>query len=463
MARGAFWTIIVDDQPTAFRAPVREDLLPTLKQLHRQHPTAVIKWFQRGRLWETPGDAMDASKPPRRRGELAPGRRAQGPARPVQGAARREAGALGVAGRRRTRAVDEGRQTLQRRTANAAATGTGHREREPADVQRAPTGPTGDRPAWKPREIGRRTPRERQARVETEGRRRAERRGPTRVEAERRPADAAIGRRGSPGRIGRRTPNAERRTPRDRPAWKPRGDDRAAPTADGQARVEAEGRSADRRPAGVEAEGRWPIGDRGRGRRGSPRRIGAANAERRTPNADGRPAWKPKGDRRAERPERQARLEAEGRSAHGDRPAWKPKGDRPTTPATKPACRRKPAWKPKAIGRDAARTPRRQARMEAEGRPPSRRPPAGSPKGDRPAWKPKADRPNAEGRPRSSAPRGDWRGDRAGRDATPRAVARQPRLRRRRARGVLANCRRPIARGRRTMTSLVDRATVARP
>ena len=33
MARGAFWTIIVDDQPTAFRAPFREDLLPTLKQL----------------------------------------------------------------------------------------------------------------------------------------------------------------------------------------------------------------------------------------------------------------------------------------------------------------------------------------------------------------------------------------------------------------------------------------------
>ena len=68
MARGAFWTIIVDDQPTAFRAPVREDLLPTLTQLQRQHPTAVIKWFQRGRLWETPGDAMDASKPPRRPG-----------------------------------------------------------------------------------------------------------------------------------------------------------------------------------------------------------------------------------------------------------------------------------------------------------------------------------------------------------------------------------------------------------
>ena len=73
MARGAFWTIIVDDQPTAFRAPVREDLLPTLKQLQRQHPNAVIKWFQRGRLWETPGDAMDASKPPRRGPDWRPG------------------------------------------------------------------------------------------------------------------------------------------------------------------------------------------------------------------------------------------------------------------------------------------------------------------------------------------------------------------------------------------------------
>jgi hypothetical protein len=73
MARGAFWTIIVDDQPTAFRAPVREDLLPTLKQLQRQHPTAVIKWFQRGRLWETPGDAMDATKPPRRGDSWRPG------------------------------------------------------------------------------------------------------------------------------------------------------------------------------------------------------------------------------------------------------------------------------------------------------------------------------------------------------------------------------------------------------
>ena len=79
MARSAFWTIIVDDQPTAFRAAVREDLLPTLKQLQRQHPSAAIKWFQRGKLWETPGDAMDAGKPPRRGAGWRPGGAHQDP------------------------------------------------------------------------------------------------------------------------------------------------------------------------------------------------------------------------------------------------------------------------------------------------------------------------------------------------------------------------------------------------
>ncbi|MEY4095968.1 MAG: hypothetical protein RLZZ53_3167, partial [Acidobacteriota bacterium] len=31
--RYAYWTIIVDDQPTAFRASAQEDLMPTLKRL----------------------------------------------------------------------------------------------------------------------------------------------------------------------------------------------------------------------------------------------------------------------------------------------------------------------------------------------------------------------------------------------------------------------------------------------
>ncbi len=62
MSRHAFWTILVDGSPTAFRAPLREDLQPTLVQLQRTHPDAVIRWFEKGQLWETPGHAQDAAK-----------------------------------------------------------------------------------------------------------------------------------------------------------------------------------------------------------------------------------------------------------------------------------------------------------------------------------------------------------------------------------------------------------------
>jgi hypothetical protein len=52
--RFAFWTIILDGQPTAFRAAEREQLLPTLKQLQAKNPDAVMKWFAHGRMWESP-------------------------------------------------------------------------------------------------------------------------------------------------------------------------------------------------------------------------------------------------------------------------------------------------------------------------------------------------------------------------------------------------------------------------
>jgi hypothetical protein len=55
--RFAFWTIILDGQPTAFRARERETLLPTLRQLQSKNPDAVMKWFARGRLWESPEEA----------------------------------------------------------------------------------------------------------------------------------------------------------------------------------------------------------------------------------------------------------------------------------------------------------------------------------------------------------------------------------------------------------------------
>jgi hypothetical protein len=70
--RYTYWTIILEGQPTAFRAHTQEDLLPTLRQLQSRHPDAVMMWFARGRLWQSPEQARDAlrarRKPEERRG-----------------------------------------------------------------------------------------------------------------------------------------------------------------------------------------------------------------------------------------------------------------------------------------------------------------------------------------------------------------------------------------------------------
>jgi len=60
--RFAYWTIIVEGKPTAFRAQDRDDLVPTFKQLQSKHPDAVMMWFARGRLWPSPEDARAAEQ-----------------------------------------------------------------------------------------------------------------------------------------------------------------------------------------------------------------------------------------------------------------------------------------------------------------------------------------------------------------------------------------------------------------
>ena len=69
--RYAYWTILVDDQPTAFRAGAKEDLLPTFNRLKEKHASATMMWFQNGKLWPSRLDAQEAM---RARGEM--GRRA---------------------------------------------------------------------------------------------------------------------------------------------------------------------------------------------------------------------------------------------------------------------------------------------------------------------------------------------------------------------------------------------------
>ncbi len=51
--RYAFWTILIDNRATAFRAREQDELLPTLQQLRRKNTDVVLKWFARGRLWES--------------------------------------------------------------------------------------------------------------------------------------------------------------------------------------------------------------------------------------------------------------------------------------------------------------------------------------------------------------------------------------------------------------------------
>src|SRR5262245_19661871 len=60
--RYAYWTIIAGGLPTAFRAAEREELLPTFKRIQEKHPDAQMKYFARGKLWES-REAAQAKAP----------------------------------------------------------------------------------------------------------------------------------------------------------------------------------------------------------------------------------------------------------------------------------------------------------------------------------------------------------------------------------------------------------------
>ena len=49
--RYAYWTILIDDKATAFRAREREELQPTFAQLQRKNANVTMRWFARGKLF----------------------------------------------------------------------------------------------------------------------------------------------------------------------------------------------------------------------------------------------------------------------------------------------------------------------------------------------------------------------------------------------------------------------------
>src|SRR6266542_2588321 len=63
--RHAYWTILIDKGPTAFRARDKDELLPTLTQLRRTNKDVELKWFARGRLWDSPEQELVAARMPR--------------------------------------------------------------------------------------------------------------------------------------------------------------------------------------------------------------------------------------------------------------------------------------------------------------------------------------------------------------------------------------------------------------
>lgn len=65
--RFAYWTILAGGLPTAFRATEREELLPTFKRIQEKHPDAEMKYFARGKLWES-REAAQAPPPREHRG-----------------------------------------------------------------------------------------------------------------------------------------------------------------------------------------------------------------------------------------------------------------------------------------------------------------------------------------------------------------------------------------------------------
>jgi hypothetical protein len=89
--RYAYWTILVDDQPTAFRSGSQEELMPTFNRLQQKHASAKMMWWQNGKLWNSRLDAQEAM---RARGEIGRSRDVRQPAlserRPTASDSRRE-------------------------------------------------------------------------------------------------------------------------------------------------------------------------------------------------------------------------------------------------------------------------------------------------------------------------------------------------------------------------------------
>jgi hypothetical protein len=71
--RYAYWTILAGGLPTAFRAAERDELLPTFNRILEKHPDAQMKYFAKGKLWDSREASQAASPSPPRGRDWRPG------------------------------------------------------------------------------------------------------------------------------------------------------------------------------------------------------------------------------------------------------------------------------------------------------------------------------------------------------------------------------------------------------
>jgi hypothetical protein len=345
--RYAYWTILVDDQPTAFRAGAQDELMPTFKRLKEKHPSAVMKWFQNGKLWDS---RIDAQEFMRARGEM--GRRGD----------ERQAG--------RSSFGDRG----------------GFRDRKPFGERSA----GGKRSAWTPRGEPSTPPAKRNADDKLEWKPKGEfTPAPKRSEKpDWKPKDS--------GSSGSRFPAPRSREKSD---WKPKGSfdrDRKSEWTDKthDPRPRSAGKPEWKPKDGGSSGSRFPTPDSREKPEWKPK--GSFDRDRKSewtgktqdprPRSAGKPEWKSKGERSsgsrfptpASRPFKRPDFKPSGDDTRSAKPEWKPKGsfDRNRksewtgkTQDPRPRSAGKPEWKPKDDRSSGSRFPTPGSREKLDWKP----------------------------------------------------------------------------------------------
>ena len=359
--RYAYWTIIVDDQPTAFRSGSQEELMPTFNRLKAKNATAVMMWFQNGKLWPS---RVDAQEMMHARGEM--GRR--GDEKQAGRGSFREGGAASS-----FRARERERRPSQSRE-RSAWTPRG----EPSTP--APARNAADKLDWKPK--GDFVP------------------APKRSEKPEWKPKGSFDREAKPDWNSKTSRPQDLRTSRsEKPAWKPKGsfDREAKPDWKSRTSRPQDPKTSDR-PRSFKRPDFKPSGDDTRSAKpewkpkGSftpaPRRPATSDWDSKASRpqsfkASEKPEWKPKGSFDRERkPDWKPNRDSGGRFSSSDReraprtekPEWKPKGSFTPTPR-----RPRPDWDSKAS------KPSTYAKASADKQAfkPSR--------SERPEWKPKGE------------------------------------------------------------------------